>query len=129
MTDNHRRMTNDQFPMTIDIKQPIMKMLFRFLCFLCLLTAGLTVRAQRPRPTEPRHASMDAFIRNLMSKMTLEEKIGQLNLLTSDMDVTGPSMRKNYVEDIQKGRVGAIFNAYTPKYVRKLQEMAVNDTR
>ncbi len=61
--------------------------------------------------------------------MTLEEKVGQLSLYTSDWDVTGPTIREGYKEDIKKGRVGAIFNAFTAKYTRELQEMAVKETR
>ncbi|HWA34127.1 MAG TPA: beta-glucosidase BglX [Cyclobacteriaceae bacterium] len=71
----------------------------------------------------------DARIDSLISVMTLEEKIGQLSLYTSDWDVTGPTMRAGYKEDIRKGRVGAIFNAFTAKYTRELQEMAVKETR
>ncbi|GHN02740.1 glycosyl hydrolase [Cytophagales bacterium WSM2-2] len=61
--------------------------------------------------------------------MTLEEKIGQMNLVTSDWDVTGPTMRANYKEDIKAGKVGAVFNAFTSKYTRQLQEIAVKETR
>ncbi|MEN7550982.1 glycoside hydrolase family 3 N-terminal domain-containing protein [Rapidithrix thailandica] len=65
----------------------------------------------------------------LLNKMTLQEKIGQLNLFTSDWDVTGPTMRKGYKEDIKAGKVGAIFNAYTANYTRELQRLAVEETR
>jgi len=65
------------------------------------------------------------FVHSLMQKMTLEEKIGQLNLLTSDMDQTGASIRENYRKYIQEGKVGSIFNAYTPEFTRKLQEEAL----
>ena len=41
-------------------------------------------------------SKMNQFVSSLLKKMTLEEKIGQLNLLTSDMDVTGPTMREGY---------------------------------
>jgi beta-glucosidase len=98
-----------------------------------LLVAGMMLFffqafAQKRMNTSP-SARMDSFIVSLLKKMTLDEKIGQLNLLTSDMAVTGPTMRKGYLEDIKAGRCGAILNAYTPDYVRKLQETAVNDTR
>lgn len=69
--------------------------------------------------------SQQQFLRSLLQKMTLEEKIGQLNLLTSDMDVTGPFMKENYKQDILSGACGAIFNAYTPQYTRMLQDMAL----
>ncbi len=66
---------------------------------------------------------------SLMQLMTLEEKIGQMVLFTSDMDVTGPFMRDHYVESIQEGMVGAIFNAYTADYTHELQRTAVEETR
>ena len=72
---------------------------------------------------------MNTFITNLMTKMTIEEKIGQMNLLTSDLDVTGPTIRAGYKDDILKGRVGALFNAFTPEYTNRLQRMAVEETR
>ncbi|MCL6523127.1 MAG: beta-glucosidase BglX [Thermoflavifilum sp.] len=74
-------------------------------------------------------SAMYAFVNHLISQMTIDEKIGQLNLLTSDMAVTGPSMRKQYIEDIKAGRCGGIFNAYGPAYVRHLQSLAVDSTR
>lgn len=70
-------------------------------------------------------AKMNTFVSNLLAKMTLDEKLGQLNLLTSDMDVTGPSIRASYKQDILAGRCGNIFNAYTPQYTRQLQELAM----
>jgi beta-glucosidase len=70
-----------------------------------------------------------AKIEALMKAMTLEEKIGQLTLFSSDCDVTGATLRTGYKEDIQKGRVGAIFNAYSARLTRQLQEMAVKETR
>jgi beta-glucosidase len=64
-----------------------------------------------------------------MALMTLQERVGQLNLLTSDWDVTGPTIRTGYKEDIKAGKVGAIFNAFTAAYTRDLQKLAVENTR
>jgi len=69
------------------------------------------------------------IVDSLLRVMTLDEKIGQLVLYTSDWDVTGPSIRSGYVDDIRSGKCGNIFNAYTAEYTRKLQEIAVNETR
>ncbi|HEY5409008.1 MAG TPA: beta-glucosidase BglX [Ginsengibacter sp.] len=74
-------------------------------------------------------AKMNVFIDALMKKMTLDEKIGQLNLLTIGVDVTGPVLSKNVEENIKKGNVGAVLNTHTPSAVRKLQDMAVKNTR
>jgi len=61
--------------------------------------------------------------------MNLDEKIGQMVLYTSDWDVTGPSIKGNYMNDIGEGRCGNIFNAYTVDYTRKLQKIAVEGSR
>ena len=71
----------------------------------------------------------NTFVDSLIKQMTLEEKIGQMTLFTSDWDVTGPSIRGNYLEDIRAGKVGAIFNAYTAKYTHQLQQIAMEETR
>jgi len=89
--------------------------------FFCLLN-----RANAQSKPDPK---MDAYISNLMKKMTLNEKIGQLNLVSVGFDVTGPVVSKNVDENIRKGNVGAVFNTFTPIAVRKLQEMAVTQTR
>ena len=72
---------------------------------------------------------MRTFIDRLMKKMTLDEKIGQLNLLTIGVDVTGPVLSKNVEENIKKGNVGAVLNTRTPSAVRKLQDLAVKGSR
>lgn len=66
---------------------------------------------------------------SVLSLMTLEEKVGQLTLFTSDYDVTGPVMREGYLNDIKAGRVGAIFNAFGADYTKELQRMAIEETR
>jgi len=74
-------------------------------------------------------SDMDKFISDLMSKMTLEEKIGQLNLPSVGFDVTGPIVSRGVEDKIKQGLVGGVFNTFTPNAVRKLQQMAVNETR
>src|SRR6266478_4095105 len=71
----------------------------------------------------------DSFVGALMGKMTLDERIGQLNLLSVGFDVTGPIVNKDVEASIRRGLVGGVFNTYTPGAVRKLQELAVNQTR
>ncbi len=69
------------------------------------------------------------FIDSLITEMTMDEKIGQMTLFTSDWTSTGPTMREGYMEDIREGRCGNIFNAHTVEYNRKLQKIAVEETR
>ncbi len=95
---------------------------FMFFTFSLLLLVSCSKK-------QTHKSSQDERVDSLLQIMTLEEKIGQLNLLTSDWDVTGPTIRANYKEDIKAGKVGAIFNAFTAKYTRQLQEIAVKETR
>ncbi|HEX4923840.1 MAG TPA: beta-glucosidase BglX [Bdellovibrionales bacterium] len=69
------------------------------------------------------------FIDSLLRKMTVEEKAGQLTQYSADMEKTGPQIYDGYEAEIVKGRVGSIFNAYTPEYTRRLQKLAVERSR
>ncbi len=71
----------------------------------------------------------DPRVEQLLKKMTLEEKVGQTVLFTSDWTVTGPSMRSGYLEDIKAGRCGSLLNAYTADFTREVQRIAVEETR
>jgi beta-glucosidase len=75
------------------------------------------------------NSKMSAFIGDLMSRMTLEEKIGQLNLLSVGFDVTGPQLSKDADTKVRQGLVGGVFNTYTPVAVRKLQSLAIKESR
>lgn len=72
---------------------------------------------------------MNAFLSQLIGKMTLEEKVGQLVQYTADLAVTGASIRPAFREDIKKGKTGSILNAYGPTFTRELQKLAVENSR
>ncbi len=75
-------------------------------------------------------SEMDAFISELMKRMTIEEKIGQLNLITPGGGIpTGAAVSTNVEAKIKAGKVGGIFGVYGPGKVRKAQELAVKSSR
>lgn len=103
-----------------------------FFALLALVSCRGEATAPQTREDPARAANFNKtypIVDSLLKVMTLDEKIGQLVLYTSDWDVTGPSIRDGYVDDIRAGKCGNIFNAYTAEYTRKLQEIAVNETR
>jgi len=53
----------------------------------------------------------------------------QLNLLSVGSDVTGPQVSRDAETKIRQGRVGGILNTDTPEAVRKLQSLAVKESR
>ncbi len=73
---------------------------------------------------------MTQFINGLMQKMTLEEKIGQLNLLIpGGAAVTGSVVSTGVETKIKAGKVGGLFGIIGADKIRKAQEIAVNQSR
>lgn len=66
---------------------------------------------------------------SVLALMTLEEKIGQMTQFSADWDITGPVMKNDLEPYLKKGLVGSIFNAVTVDGVRRLQEMALAESR
>lgn len=72
----------------------------------------------------------EEFVNDLMNRMTLKEKIGQLNLLsTGEIVTTSTPNDDNATEKIRRGEVGAVLNLTGIEKIRELQEFAVNNTR
>ena len=72
---------------------------------------------------------MKEFVDDLMSKMTLQEKIGQLNLMVAGDITTGQAMNTQVGGAIAAGNMGGIFNIKGAKEIREMQELAVKKSR
>ena len=79
--------------------------------------------------SKPKKDSMDFFIDNLMSKMTLEEKIGQLNLPVAGTIITGQAQSSDVAGRIKAGQVGGLFNLKGAAEIREIQKIAVDSSR
>ncbi len=66
---------------------------------------------------------------SLLSKMTLREKVGQLNLVTAGQLVTGPAGSGDVMENIRAGNVGGVFNIWGREAVAAMQRAAVEESR
>jgi beta-glucosidase len=102
--------------------------LYKKALLVALGLGSLRATAQNT-PLPPPDAKMQQFISKLMQQMTPEEKIGQLNLVSVGFTVTGPVVSEGVDAKIAKGLVGGVLNTFTPVAARKLQEMAVTQTR
>jgi len=89
-------------------------------CMLGLLMHGAS---------QSNDGKMNAFIDALMKKMTLEEKIGQLNLPGSGDIVTGQASSSDIGRKIREGEVGGLFNIKSVEKIRAVQQVAVEDSR
>lgn len=94
-----------------------------FVALALALTLPTFAQQKKAAPTEKQ--KMDTFISNLMSKMTVDEKIGQLNLVTGGEATTGAAVSTGVEAKIAKGNVGGIFSLTTPQKIRKAQEIAM----
>ena len=74
-------------------------------------------------------ATMHKFVNTLMSKMTLEEKLGQLNLPASSDFVTGAVSSSDIADKVKAGKVGGVFNIRSVTKIKELQQFAVNNSR
>jgi beta-glucosidase len=72
---------------------------------------------------------MNTFVTNLMSKMSIDEKIGQLNLVTPGGAVTGSVVSSDVDNKIRKGEVGGLFGIKGPDKIRQAQDIAIKNSR
>ncbi len=72
---------------------------------------------------------MNQFVSGLMAKMTVQEKIGQLNLVVGGEATTGSVVSTGVEEKIKQGKVGGIFSVSSPQRIRRIQELAVQQSR
>ena len=68
-------------------------------------------------------------IDNLLSAMTLEEKIGQLNMVAGPDATTGPGELSEFEAGIRKGRIGSLLNVWGADRTRSLQRLATQESR
>ena len=92
---------------------------------LTLLVAIISACGQKTGKNE-----MDIYISKLMNQMTIDEKIGQLNLLTPGGGIpTGAAVSTDVEAKIKAGNVGGIFGITGPEKIRQAQQMAVEQSR
>ncbi|CAN5308889.1 beta-glucosidase BglX [soil metagenome] len=100
-----------------------MKLLTKVLAVL-LLSISLQATAQNNDA-----AKMKTFIDVLMKKMTLEEKLGQLNLPGAGDIVTGQASNSDIGKKIREGKVGGLFNIKSVAKIKAVQKIAVEESR
>jgi hypothetical protein len=99
----------------------------RLLFSVCLLILAITVTAQVKSSSGDK--KMNDFIDGLMSKMTLQEKLGQMNLPASGDITTGEAESSDISIKIKEGKVGGLFNIKSVEKIKEVQRIAVEESR
>lgn len=97
----------------------------------CPLFAQSSSGAPVPVPTQslPGEPSSSVFVEDLLSQMTIDERIGQLNLLTPGGAVTGAVVSTDVEKKIMEGQVGGIFGVRGAEKVHRVQKIAIENSR
>jgi beta-glucosidase len=74
-------------------------------------------------------AKMNTYVTTLMRKMTLDEKIGQLNLPGAGDITTGQAGNSDIAKKIKEGQVGGLFNIKSVAKIKEVQRIAVEQSR
>ena len=75
------------------------------------------------------NADMDKYVSDLMSRMTLQEKIGQLNLQVAGDITTGQAQDTQVAGLVKEGKMGGVFNLKGVEKIKALQKIAVEQSR
>ncbi len=73
--------------------------------------------------------SSTARVEKLIQEMTLQEKIGQMTLITAHVAITGPKVPGDYMVALRDGQVGAINALFGAELTREVQRVAIEETR
>jgi beta-glucosidase len=96
---------------------------------LLIIATALIISAQLNAQAKDNTARMNMFISSLMSKMTLEEKIGQMNLPSAGDFTTGTATNSDIGNNVKKGNVGGLFNIKGIEKIKAIQKIAVEESR
>jgi len=96
--------------------------IYKIICYLPIFSIFITTQL----------FAQDEYIRkadSIIAIMTLEEKIGQLNLPAAGDITTGQAASANIAEKIKAGQVGGLFNLKSAEKIRDVQRVAVEESR
>ena len=99
------------------------------LTLLLLFFFGMFLSYSQKKNKPINNTPKEIFISDLISKMTLEEKLGQLNLPTSVDITTGQVNSSNVAKNIEQGKVGGLFNIKSIQKIKEVQKIAVEKSR
>ncbi|MDO9038149.1 MAG: beta-glucosidase BglX, partial [Lutibacter sp.] len=96
-------------------------------CFIILQLASCS--SEKNKTANNNISPYDAKVDSILNLMTIDEKIGQLNLPSAGDITTGQTQSSDIAKKIEEGKVGGLFNIKTAKKIREVQKIAVEKSR
>lgn len=103
--------------------------MIKYIVIILTLFAGITSANRTNKFNQDPEDMFRQRADSIMSLMTLEEKIGQLNLPAAGDITTGQASNSNIAEKIKNGQVGGLFNLKSAEKIREVQRLAVEESR
>ena len=100
-----------------------------FIIAFCFLTAISCNTSENKTASSKTDNPYQAKVDSIIGLMTLEEKLGQLNLPATGPITTGSSKSTDVVKKIEDGKIGGLFNLGDPKNIYEVQKIAVEKSR
>lgn len=94
-----------------------------------VLASGLALVGATSTQVSNQRSREDRFVDSVLARLTLEEKLGQLNQLSGMGDPTGPGGTQARADQIRRGQIGSFLNVVGADTTRKLQRTAVEESR
>lgn len=105
----------------------------KYLFYLGIITVSFLIYSCQSKVQDEKTDSLSAKVDSVLSLMTLDEKIGQLNQYSIGEESTGPGAENDYAkkryEQLINGEVGSVLNLLGAENTRKLQKRIVEETR
>jgi beta-glucosidase len=101
----------------------------RSLLLVIIVTGLLTACSTNTKNVNNTSGTIEAKVDSVLSLMTLEEKIGQLNLPSAGQFTTGQAENSDIAKKIEKGQVGGLFNIKSVASIKEMQKIAVEKSR
>lgn len=109
-----------------------MKTTFKYLSLSAITLLALSCNSNQSPKTETSNNNSSLYekkVDSILALMTVEEKLGQLNLPSSGDITTGQAQSSNIAQKIEEGKVGGLFNIKSVEKIKEVQRIAVEKSR
>ncbi len=102
---------------------------YKAIIFSVITLGFISCNSKQTQSGNPEDSEIERKVDSILGLMTLEEKLGQLNLPSSGDITTGQAQSSDIAKKIEEGKVGGLFNIKTVEKIREVQKVAMEKSR